>query len=670
LALLPADTRRLLLVAAAEPLGEPVLVWTAAERLGIGVEAADAAETDGLVEFGTRVIFRHPLVRSAIYRAASGEERRSVHRALAQVTGPHVDPDQRAWHLAQATAGADEDVASELERSAGRARARGGLAAAAAFLERSAVLTPEPGRRASRALAAARAHAQAGAFDPALRLLATAQTGPLEELQEAHADLLRGQIAFASSRGREAPPLLLTAAKRLEALDAGLARETYLEAIFAATYAGRLATRGGLREVAECVRAGPPASDPPGADDLLLDGLALLVTEGPVTAAPTLKQAVSAFCRRALSREEELRWLWLATTSAQRLWDDESWEVLSTRQVELARDAGALGVLPIALNQLAGLHLFSGEFAAAAALIDEAKAIAEATRGEVPPYAPLALAAFRGLERASTELSEASTRGLVNRGEGAGLTFVQWATAVLYNGLGRYEEALAAAQRAGEDPYELLFSTWAIVEHIEAATRSGRLEEAAVALERLADGARASGSDWALGVEACARALLSSGETADGLYREALDRLGRTRVRWVLGRAHLLYGEWLRRERRRADAREELRTAQEMFVAMGADAFAERARRELLATGATNRDRAGETGRRLTSQEARVAQLAYDGLSNGEIAAQLFISPRTVQYHLGKVFTKLGITSRTQLARALPSAPTPAQRGVRVPGKS
>jgi DNA-binding CsgD family transcriptional regulator len=657
LSALPAQTQRLLLLAAAEPVGEPVLVWRAAERLGIAVEAADAAESEELVEFGARVTFRHPLVRSAIYGSASPQERREVHRALAEGTDPELDPDRHAWHLAQATSGPDENVASELERSAGRAQARGGLAAAAAFLERSAALTLDPGRRAERALAAAQANAQGGAFDGARRLLATAEAGPLEELQGARADLLRGQIAFASSRGSDAPPLLLKAAKRLEPLDAGLARETYLEALFAATYAGRLASGGGLREIAECARAGPPARQPPGADDLLLDGLALLITDGPATAAPTLKRAISAFCSRDLSKEEELRWLWLASTSAQRQWDDESWEVLSTRQVQLARDAGALGVLPIALSQLAVLHLFEGDFAAAASVIEEARAITEATGTELPPYAPLALDAFRGRELQTSELIETSTKDLVRRGEGAGLIFIQWATAVLNNGLGRYEDALAAAQRAGEDPYELLVSTWAAVELVEAGARSGARGVAAAALERLSETTRASVTDWALGIEVFARALLSDGEPAERLYREAIDRLGRTRVRVALARAHLLYGEWLRRGRRRTDAREQLRTAYEMFVTMGAEGFAERAERELLATGETARKRVVETRDELTSQEGQIARLARDGLSNPEIGTRLFISPRTVQYHLRKVFLKLGINSRGQLDRVLPSDP-------------
>jgi DNA-binding CsgD family transcriptional regulator len=350
-----------------------------------------------------------------------------------------------------------------------------------------------------------------------------------------------------------------------------------------------------------------------------------------------------------------LRWLWLACPIAVRLWDDESRDLLSARYVQLARDAGALGVLPLALNERAGLHLHEGDLAAAASVIEEAAAITEATGSRLPPYASLALAAWRGQERQVSELIGASTRDLVRRGEGAAPTLLQWANAVLYNGLGRYQDALALAQRSGEDPHELLFSTWAAAELIEAAVRSGVPEHAADAFERLSDSTRASGSDWALGVEAYARALLSEGQTADRLYREALDRLARTRVRIALARAHRLYGEWLRRENRRIDAREQLRTAHQMLTAMGADAFAERAARELLATGERVRKRITQTSLQLTAREAQIARLAGDGLPNPEIAARLFMSPRTVEYHLHKVFTKLAISSRNQLHGVLAS---------------
>jgi DNA-binding CsgD family transcriptional regulator len=640
-----------------------VLVWRAAERLGIAAEAADAAESAGLVEFGTRVTFRHPLVRSAIYHAASPQDRREVHRALAEATDPQLDPDRHAWHLAQATPGPDEEVAADLERSAGRAQARGGLAAAAAFLERSTALTLDPGRRAARALAAAQAKAQAGAPDAALGLLATAEAGALDDLQRARVDLLRAQIAFAVNRGSDAPPLLLTAAKRLEPLDAGLARETYLEALWAALFVGRLASGAGLLDVAQAARAAPPSSQPPRAADLLLDGLALLLTEGHTAGTPILRRALSEFRSEHIPREEEIRWLHFACRTAVDLWDDEAWYVLASRHVELARDAGALSELPIALNTRIGVHLNAGELAAAASLIEEVQAVTEAAGSQIAPYGAIGLAAWQGREAEASELFEASVKEVVPRGEGVGLTAIQWASAQLHNSLGRYEDALAAAQQFGERPEELLFATWGLVELIEAATRSGNSAVATDALGRLSETTRASGTDWGLGIEARSRALLSEGKHAERLYREAIDRLARTRVRVALARAHLIYGEWLRRERRRADAREQLRTAYEMFVTMGAEGFAERAGRELLATGETARKRAVETSDELTAQEAQVARLARDGLTNPEIGARLFISPRTVQYHLRNVFLKLGIDSRTQLDRVLPGVPNVTRQG-------
>jgi DNA-binding CsgD family transcriptional regulator len=658
LAPLPAATRRLLLLAAAEPLGDSALLARAADRLGIKAEATDAAESEGLVEFCVQVTFRHPLVRSAIYRSGSPEQRRDAHQALAEATDAQLDPDRRAWHFAQAAPGPDEGVASELERCAERAQARGGLAAAAAFLERSAALTLEPRARAGRALAAARVMAQSGAFDAAQRLLASAEAGPLDPLQHAGAELLHGQIAFSSRRGNDAPPLLLKAAQRFEPLDAGLARETYLEAVWAAMFVGRLASSAGLLEAAQAACAAPASPQPPRAADLLLDGWATLLTQGYPAGTPTLKLALSVFRSESLSTEEELRWLQLACRAAVDLWDDEAWEALSIRHVTLARDAGMLSELPIALNTRVGVHLNAGELTAAASVVDEVEMIIEATGSQIVPYGAVGLAACQGREAPAAELFEFSIKEVLRRGEGVGLTAIAWARAQLYNSLGRYAEALAAAEQASEHPEELLFSTWGSVELIEAAARNGKRQRAADALERLTESTRACGTDWALGVEARSQALLSDGEVADRLYREAIDRLGRTRVRWALARAHLLYGEWLRRETRRTDARQQLRIAHQMFTAMGAEGFAERARRELLATGETARKRLAENAGQLTVQEAQVAALAREGLSNLEIGARLFISPRTVEYHLGHVFTKLGINSRMQLHRALPINPS------------
>jgi DNA-binding CsgD family transcriptional regulator len=657
---LPADSQGLLLVAAAEPTGDPTLLWRAADQLGVTPEAAGPAEAAGMITLGAPVTFRHPLLRSAIYRAASAEERRSVHRALAAATDPALDPDRRAWHLADATLAPDEDVASELERSAERARARGGLAAAAAFLERAARLTPEPARRAERDLTAAQTKHDAGAPDGALALLAAAEEGPLNELQHGRLERLRAQLAFALRRGSDAPPLLLSAAQGLEPLDAMLARETYLEAIAAAIFAGRLSSGPGVLEVAEAASAAPPAPEPPRTIDLLLDGLATRFTDGYAAGVPALRRALDAVSEDDGHTEDDIRWLWLACRIAPDLWEDEAWHELATRQLRLARDAGALTVLPLAATYRAGVHVHAGEFAAAAALIEEADAITAATGNAPLMYTSLVLAAWRGQEAQAVELIEASREDATRRGEGRAVTLAEYATAVLYSGLGRYQAALAAAQRACEHDDLGLFA-WALIELVEAAARSREPELAADALEQLSERTRLSGTDWALGVEARSRALLSNGRAAEDFYLEATERLGRCRIRVHLARTQLLYGEWLRRENRRIDARETLRAAHEMFSAMGAEAFAERAARELLATGEKARKRTADTRGQLTAQETQIAELARDGHSNPEIGAQLFISPRTVEYHLHKVFTKLEIGSRNELQRVLPSEAREAQ---------
>ena len=531
------------------------------------------------------------------------------------------------------------------------------MAAAAAFFERSAELTIEPGRRAERTLAAAQAKHLAGAFDAALGLLAAAEAGPLDDVQRARLSLLRGQIAFASSRGNDAPPLLLTAARQFEPLDVRLARETYLEALAASVFAGRLALGGGLREVAEAARAAPPSPRPVRAPDLLLDGLAVLMTQGFAAGAPLLKRAIAAFRSADVSTEEELRWLWLACHAAGLVWDYESWDVLSARLVRVCHEAGALTALPIAYNTRAGVHLFAGDFTDAASVVAEAESVTAATGSSIAPYGALALAALRGREAEAAVLIEVGAKDVERRGEGEGLSFVQWANAVLCNGLGRYEQALAAAQQACEDARVQWFSNWAIAELIEAATRTGISERTADALDRLSEMTRASGTDWALGIEARSRALITEGENAEVFYREAIDRLDRARLRVELARAQLLYGEWLRSRRRRHDARNQLRSAYETFDSIGAEAFAQRARIELRATGGQARERAVDAIDPLTPQEALIARLAGLGASNPEIATQLFVTRATVAYHLRKVFVKLGVTSRDQLAQVLPTGP-------------
>jgi DNA-binding CsgD family transcriptional regulator len=650
---LPDPTRRLMLVAAADPSGDPVLVRRAAGQLGIPAPAAGPAVEAGLLEFRAHVWFRHPLVRSAAYRSASPQDRQEVHRALAEVTDLRIDPDRRAWHRARAATAPDEEVAAELESSAGHAQARGGLAAAAAFLERAVVLTADPARRTERGLAAAQASLQAGACGKARELLVMAEAGPLDELQAGRADLLHGQATFVSGLGSDAPPLLLKAAKRLEQLDLGLARETYLSAWMAAMFAGRLAGAGDLLEVSRAARALPASADPPRPADLILDGLALLVTDGPAAAAPALRHVVSAFTDPGVCAAEELRWGWFAQAAASALWDDDTWHAMLARQVRLARDAGALDQLPIMLGALGTAAVWSGDFAAAASLIAEADAVCEATGSRAAPFAAMMLASLRGDRGEAAPLIEATIARAAAGGQGMAVAYAHWVAAILANGLGRYEEARAAARHASEDTFTLHVSMWALPELVEAAARSGNTEVAAGALERLAETTQAGGTDFGLALEARCRALLSGGAAADELYREAIDRLGRTRLRPELARAHLLYGEWLRRQGRRVDARGQLRTAHDMLDAIGMEAFAERARRELIATGGKVRRRRAETRDRLTPQEKQIARLARDGRTSPEIGAQLFLSARTVEWHLGKIFTKLGIGSRRELHAAL-----------------
>jgi DNA-binding CsgD family transcriptional regulator len=653
LEVLPGDTRRLLLVAAADPVGDAALVWRAAERLEIGTSAAVAAEADGLVEIGTRVQFRHPLVRSAVYRSASLQERQATHRALAEVTDRELDADRRAWHLAAAAPGADEEVAAELETSAGRARARGGVAAAAAFLQRSVALTSEPARRAERALAATQAHLQAGAFDPALELLALADSGALDQLGRAQVDLLRGQIAFTSSFGPEAPALLLKAARELEPLNVALARQTYLDAWAAAMFAGRFAGAGALHEVSGAAAAAPQPPSAPRPSDLLLDGLAVLVTKGRAAAASLLRRAARVFSEQEIAMKDGLRWGW-GTIAAIELWDWENWHQRHVRQLQAAREAGLLVQGPVNLHSLGTTATWRGEFATAGSLISEADAIAEATGTRFPRYAAVILAGFRGKEAEASALIEVEVRNASAAGQGMGVQWCQWTSGILYNGLGRYEEALAQAREASEQAPELYISAWALAELIEAATRTGETRLAGEALDRLAEATSIGDSDWGLGILARSRALVTAGQDAEGSYREAIVRLSRTALRPELARAQLVYGEWLRREGRRTDARAQLRAAHDQFTSIGMEAFAERARRELSATGETARKRTPETRDELTPQELQIADLARAGLSNPEIAAQLFLSPHTIEYHLRKVYAKLQISSRHQLQGALP----------------
>jgi DNA-binding CsgD family transcriptional regulator len=660
-AALPAQTRRLLLLAAADPAGDPALVWRAAGRLGLPAEAAALAAEDGLIAFGAQVVFRHPLVRSAAYQSAPLHDRQEAHRALAEATDQRADPDRRAWHRAQAAQGPDEDVAAELERSARRAQTRGGLAAAAAFLERAALLTPEPACRVRRLLAAARAKRDAGALDAALGLLVAVEAGPLDELGTAEIEHLRGQIALEQRRGSDAAQLLVSAATRFAPLDASLARQTHLEALGAAIWAGDLGSTGKVREAAEAARAAPPGPDPPGATDVLLDAFAIRLTEGHAAAAPVMARALEmALALTDVTDLDVGRWLWLSGARASgiialELWDADSWHALAARQVQVAREAGALVHLQFALNFLARSHIHGGELVTAGELLDEERLVADATGNPPVAYTPMALAAWRGREPEAAELIGTAAREATLGGLGRMVNFADYATAVLSNGLGRHDAARDAAWRAFRRD-QLGYGPFIVPELAEAASRTGDTALVKAALDWLSVRTRVTPTEWLLGIEALVRALLSEGGTAEQLYRDSIAHLGQTRVRAQLARAHLLYGEWLRRQRRRADAREQLHIAHAMLDTMGIQAFADRARRELAATGETARKRTIETTSQLTARETQIARLARDGLSNSEIGIRLFISARTVQYHLGKVFTKLDISSRNQLEHVLPPA--------------
>jgi DNA-binding CsgD family transcriptional regulator len=654
---LPESTRRLLLLAAADPTGDATLVWRAAQLLGVARDAAAAAESEQLLTLGSRVRFRHPLVRSTVYAVATPGDRAAAHSALAAAADPQTDPERRIWHLAAAATGPDEAVALELERLAAAAQARAGLAGAAAFLERSVQLTAEPERRAERVLAAANAHLHAGAFDAARALLAEAEALATDDVQRAQIERLTGQVQYASDPGPEAAVLLVEAAKRLEPLDVNLARETYLDAWFASFAAGPYAPSGGrLPEVSRAARAAPPAREPAPPCVRFLDGNARVVSEGRPAAAADLRRALDPFLGEEVSAGDFLQWGHLITHTAAVLWDGKSWGSLLAKHVEIARVSGALTSLAMALNGRGMFMAWCGDFEATAAIVAECDAINEATGiGARSMFSAggLLLAAFQGRPDA-LPLMSASAAAFVERGLGHGAQFARWTTAILCNGLGRYEEALAAAELAAYEMEIPNGTGWALPELIEAAVRSRRPEVAREAMEQLPKHTLED-SDWAMGIEARSRALVSEGEEAEQWFAEAVSRLARTPLRTELGRAHLLYGEWLRRESRRVDARQQLARAYEMFSAMGAEAFAERARRERVATGEKVRKRDLATQDELTPQEQHIARLARDGRSNAEIGAELFLSVRTVEWHLRKVFIKLDVRSRKDLKDALPS---------------
>jgi DNA-binding CsgD family transcriptional regulator len=651
---LPGPTRLLLLLAAAEPLGDPVLFYRAVALLGIDRSALPPAVQAGLIRVGRRVGFAHPLIRSAIYRAADPEDRDRVHAALAEATDSDTDPDRRAWHRARATSGPDEEVAAELERSAANAQARGGVGAAAAFLRRAVELTPDPARRAGRALTAAELSYQAGAFGAALAAVAEAEAGELGALGRAQADLLRGHLAVVSSYGKGAVPFLLRAARGLEPIDLALARRAYLTAWGATVTAGHLGEPGLLLDICLAVRALPPLPAEPHPLELLLDGIALVVTDGRAAAAPVLQRASAAIAGMSLA--DVIRWGWLSNAGNATTWDFDQYGAVFKRQAQIVRDAGALAELPQHLTGAAWYEAFAGNLEGARLIVAEIDSVSAATGTPLPQFAALRLRSLQGSAADTLPLIEATMEQAATYGQGIAATTANWAAAVLYNGLARYDEAASAAAQVVAHALDPFMSNFALPELVEAATRRGDTGAAVAAFERLTDATRPAGTDWAAGIEARCRALLAAGDEADEGYREATERFGRTKLRTELARTHLLYGEWLRREGRRADARHQLRSGYDLFAEMGMEAFADRARRELAATGETVHARSPASRLELTAQEEQIARLARDGRSNRDIAGTLYLSTRTIEWHLRKVYVKLGISSRSQLRSAVGGA--------------
>jgi DNA-binding CsgD family transcriptional regulator len=658
---LPKETQELLVLAAADPTGDAAMLWRAAQALGLDREAVVPASEERLLDIGATARFRHPLVRSAAYAAATDEVRRSAHLALAAATDAEAYPDRRAWHRAAAVVEPNEEVATELEQTAVRAQARAGLAAAAAFLERAFAITAEPERRVDRALTAALARLQAGGIGSARDLLAQAQAASVSDFQQARIERLRAQIEWAGNPGRHAPMLLLRAAARLEPLDVRLARDTYLEAWIAALVAGDLADPGGqLVDVSRAALSLGYPAEGPRACDVLLEALAMLIVEGRAAAESKLRSAVDAFLGDAVPTGEWMQWCSLAGSAACALWDASSWIALTTRHVALTRAQGALGPLAIALSAHASLVSWFGDLEAGAATVAEANAVREATGARVNSSGALLVAAYGGRPTEAFAFIEATAAEARARGEGMGVRYTSYAAAILQNALGQHRDASASAAAAARAVHDPNITPWALVELTEAAVKSGDRDQAEDGLRRLS-GSMLASSDWAMGLQARSRALLAHGDEAEHWYGVAIKRLSKASLRPETARAHLLFGEWLHREHRPIDARRHLRQAHDMFTEMRAPAFSDRARRQLLAAGGKVSTNSEDTTARLTAQEHHIARLARDGHTNTEIGAELFLSARTVEWHLRKVFTKLGVTSRRGLIDVMPGRAQPSR---------
>ncbi|WP_081290694.1 helix-turn-helix transcriptional regulator [Mycobacterium asiaticum] len=643
---LPAPTRMLCLIAAAEPTGQPSWLWSAAARLGIGVEAAAPAETAGLLSVDGRILFRHPLVRSAIYRHAPLAERRQAHEALAVAISDA--PDHRAWHRAHSIAAPDDAVANELLAVAEQARARGGIAAAAAFLAAAVDATPDRPQRVQLALQAAQAKLDAGSLDAAARLLDLASEVSDDESISVRADLIRAKLAWAARRGPDAPPLLLAAAQRLARIDPALARDTYLEALMSTLIVGRFFDPESPPELV--ARAARPVLGTSRRDtvDLLMEGLIIRLTDGYIAAAPLLRNAIAEYVRETRSGTSDPRWHDVTNRICLDLFEQDAYDFLTSQQVEMQRATGELTLIASSLSTYAGLCVTRGDFAAAEATLQEVEILATATG--TPPHLSIVpyLAAYRGEEKHCLESARVIIEGASDRGEGTEVSVTRYAVAVLHNGLSQYPKALAAA-RAGLEHDDVGMSSYLLTEAVEAAAYCGETDLAKELFARINERAQASGAETALGIAARSRALVGVSADPGADYQAAVEHLSRTPVVVYQARTHLVYGEWLRRANRRADARTQLRRAYDLFAQMGAAGFAARARRELQAAGEAVHKPVKGTAIGLTTQERQITRLARQGCTNSEIGAQLFISPRTVEWHLGRIFAKLGVSSRREL---------------------
>jgi DNA-binding CsgD family transcriptional regulator len=646
-ALLPANVQRLLVLIASDRSGERDLLERAAELLDL--EPATFAAAARVLRSGPQITFRHVLVQRAVYASASNEDRRASHLALAAAMDPVTDWDRSIWHTAAASTPPDEGVANRLEAAASQAKLSGGHAAAAAYLELAAKFTTDQPARLGRLIDAAQELVDSGALEDAGALLDRIAAEELDDVLRARTHTVNAELVL--RRGESSPSdLLLHAGQELEPFDAIKARKAYLGGFMASLYEGRLGPHDG---VARAVRAMPAVvSDDVTGTGLLLDGYSLLFNDGTAAAAAVLRRALDT-----IHRHGDVDSLGAAYEAALALWNDESLFALAQRRTDVARATGALGALPSALSQLAYAELLAGRFDVAEARFQEAGEMMRGTgysgTAGSSQIGVFVLAAWSGEEDRARTLAEVCASDGVARGFGAFAGFARYGLSILELGLGNYGAALNAAQDACLD---IMLVTRVLPELAEAAVRSGEPAVASAAADKLAESTLASGTEWALGTLARTQALVAEDAAAEALYRAALDHLSRCRARTSFARAHLVYGEWLRRQRRRRDAREQLRTAYELFESMGAGAFARRAETELVATGERARRRVPETILSLTPHEWRIATMVSEGMRNSEVAAQLYISPRTVEYHLSKVFRKLGVTSRTQLAGAMVSA--------------